>query len=550
MTSIAQDRERRAASRGGPSTRTRGVFASYLRQELRSPASAVASFSTMLVEDAAGLADEGFRADLDKIHGAAHELLARVDALLDPKGTGAAPVTGDETFASSVRHELRTPLNHVIGYGEMLAEDAPGLGCERFLPDLERLLAAARRMLGQLEDVLALPRLEAQPGAAPTPWGLSIGHVAAALAPLADPARGARAAPGKVLVVDDNEMNREVLVRRLERQGHAVAAAVDGEEALARLAAADFDLVLLDMLMPRLNGYEVLERMKASERLRELPVIMITALDETASVARCLEMGAEDYLTKPFSPVVLDARVGACLEKKHLRDREVLHLRQIEEEKQRTERLLRVILPEEIIHELRETRRVRCRRHADVAVLFADVVGFTSYCDRHDADELVAALQQLVEGFEEIAERHGLEKIKTIGDAFMATAGLLERSDNPVLACVTAGLEMVPWCASLPAGWQVRVGIHCGEVIAGVVGHKKYQFDVWGDTVNTASRVESNGVPGAVSLSAEAWQQVSHLCRGRSRGRMPIKGKGEMELFVVEGVSRAEGRPATRREQP
>jgi class 3 adenylate cyclase len=107
---------------------------------------------------------------------------------------------------------------------------------------------------------------------------------------------------------------------------------------------------------------------------------------------------------------------------------------------------------------------------------------------------------------------------------------------NPVLPCVRAALEMVEWCGSLAAGWQVRVGIRAGEVIAGVVGHKKYQFDVWGDTVNTASRVESNGLPGAVCLSPEAWGRVSQLCRGRSRGEVGLKGKGEMEIFVVEGL--------------
>ncbi len=525
------------ASPGGsnPGTRTRSVFVANLRQELRSPASAVLSFSVMLLEDAASLADESFRADLGKIHGAAQELLTRVDALLEARGPGAVPAAG-ASLAATVRHELRTPLNHIIGYGEMLAEDAPGLGHERFLPDLDRLLAAARRMLGQIEEVVALPGLESHEGAEAATGGLSIGDVAAALRPLQGRSRAAGSRPGRVLVVDDNLMNRQVLARRLERQGHTVATAEDGEEALERLAAADFDLVLLDMLMPRLPGHEVLDRMKRSERLRELPVIMITALDETASIARCLELGAEDYLTKPFIPAVLDARVGACLEKKHLRDREVLYLRQIEDEKQRTERLLRVILPEEIIHELRETHGVRCRRHPDVAVLFADVVGFTSYCHGRDADELVAALQQLVEGFEEIAERQGLEKIKTIGDAFMATAGLLVPVENPVLSSVRAGLEMVEWCRNLSSAWQVRVGIHCGEVIAGVVGHKKYQFDVWGDTVNTASRVESNGVSGRVSLSAEAWQRVSSVCQGTSRGNVMVKGKGEMELFLVEGL--------------
>src|SRR5687767_1628561 len=125
---------------------------------------------------------------------------------------------------------------------------------------------------------------------------------------------------GRLLVVDDNEMNRDMLSRRLERQGHAVTMAENGRQALERIRAEPFDLVLLDIMMPELNGYEVLEQLKNDGDLRHIPVIMISAVDELDSVVRCIELGAEDYLSKPFSPVLLKARIGACLEKKQLRD--------------------------------------------------------------------------------------------------------------------------------------------------------------------------------------------------------------------------------------
>jgi class 3 adenylate cyclase len=266
-----------------------------------------------------------------------------------------------------------------------------------------------------------------------------------------------------------------------------------------------------------------------------VPVILVTALGEVESVVRCLEAGAEDYVTKPFDPVILEARIGAALERKRLRDREALHLARIEEEQQRADKLLRVILPGVVVEELQARSRVAPRRREEVAVLFTDVVGFTTYCDRHDPDRVMQGLQEMVEMFEECAERHGLEKIKTIGDAFMAAAGLLEPVDDPVLACVRCGLDMVAGTGNLASGWTVRVGIHHGEVMAGIVGHKKFLYDVWGDTVNTASRVESNGLPGKVCVSKEAWQKVEGKCRGRSRGMVEVKGKGAMELFVVVG---------------
>ena len=340
---------------------------------------------------------------------------------------------------------------------------------------------------------------------------------------------------GRLLVVDDNEMNRDMLSRRLERQGHAVIMAENGRQALEKIRSEPFDLVLLDIMMPELNGYEVLEQMKNDDGLRHIPVIMISAVDELDSVVRCIELGAEDYLSKPFSPVLLKARISACLEKKQLRDQEQAARLQIETEKKRADDLLHVILPDVVVEELKATNAVKPRRHERVAVMFCDIVEFTKYCDGREPEDVVAHLQELVEIFEELAFRYGLEKIKTIGDAFMTTSGLLKPVENPVLDCVKCGLEMVARAPTLPAHWEVRVGIHVGPVIAGVVGHRQYLFDVWGDTVNTAQRIEAFGLPNAVSVSGAAWKEIDSVCRGESRGLVEVKGKGELEIFRVDG---------------
>src|SRR5207237_9805666 len=159
-------------------------------------------------------------------------------------------------------------------------------------------------------------------------------------------------------------------------------------------------------------------------------------LGEPSVVAHCIRRGVEEYVAKPFNPVLLKARIGACLEKKRFRDRETLYLRQIEQEKKRSDELLHVILPGPIVDELKTTNEVRPRDCENVAVLFADLVGFTSYCDKHSAQEVVEPLQKLVEAWENCALEHGVEKIKTIGDAFMAASGLLLTQENPVLNCV------------------------------------------------------------------------------------------------------------------
>jgi class 3 adenylate cyclase len=363
-------------------------------------------------------------------------------------------------------------------------------------------------------------------------------EVVASIRPLEEVTPEAPVAAGAfLLVVDDNEVNRDILARRLARQGYAVTTAEHGRAALARLAERPYDLVLLDVMMPELNGYQVLQRMKADRSLRHIPVIMISALDEVDSVVRCIELGAEDYLPKPFNPVLLRARLEACLEKKLLRDREVTYLRQIEVEKRRADALLHVILPDPVVEELKATNRVAPRHYDDVAVLFCDVVGFTPYCSGRPPEEVVEHLQRLVEAYETLALGHGLQKIKTIGDCFMATAGLLTPLPNPALACVRAGLEMVETAQRLPPGWAVRVGIHVGPVTAGVVGHRQYLFDIWGDTVNTAARIESHGAPGAVNVSEQAWARVAAHCRGRSLGQVEVKGKGPLAFFRVDGLS-------------
>ena len=246
-----------------------------------------------------------------------------------------------------LRHELRTPLNQIIGYSELLIDEAGDLGQDGLVPDLKKIHAAGNRLLVLVNGMVDGPAAVSAAVAAAPPEET----------PPPDEVDGGVAAldRGELLVVDDNEANRDILARRLERQGYSVTVAEDGARALDLLADRPFDLILLDILMPGLDGYQVLARLKASEALRHIPVIMISALDELASVVRCIEMGAEDYLPKPFNPVLLRARIGACLEKKRLRDREVLLYDELQENYKKLKELerLRDDLTHMVVHDLR-----------------------------------------------------------------------------------------------------------------------------------------------------------------------------------------------------
>jgi CheY-like chemotaxis protein/class 3 adenylate cyclase len=496
-----------------------------LRHDLRTPINHIVGYSELLLED---LAESDLGPDLERVHAAGRELLALVDENLGPDQLASAE-TNLEANLVRLREAVRTPLTTVVGYADLLLEEASEQGAAELLGDLQRIRAAGQQLLARLEAAaIALPA-RAEPALAGPAPGETIPAPAAPIRLPVDQAAG------RVLVVDDDPANRDLLSRRLQRLGHSVGLAEDGRAALAMLQQQPFDVVLLDLVMPGWDGFETLRRLRADPKLRNLPVIMLSAHDEVASAVRCIELGAEDYLPKPCDHVLLQARLGACLEQKRLRDREREHLHLIDTERQRADGLLRVILPEEVVDELKATDRVRPRRFDRVAVMFGDIVGFTSYCDQREPDEVIPHLQALVEACEEISQRHGLQKIKTIGDSFMAAAGLLRPTANPALSCVQAGAEMLAVTNRIAASWELRVGIHVGPVVAGVLGRRQYLFDLFGDTVNTAARIESHGEPGTITLSAAAWQHVAPHCLGAALGAVEVKGKGSLEMFRFEG---------------
>jgi serine phosphatase RsbU (regulator of sigma subunit) len=237
---------------------------------------------------------------------------------------------------ANIRHKLRTPLNHIIGYSEMLLEEAGEQQLESFVADLNKIQSAGQQLLRMINDPLdpvlfqAAPTRPASKTADPSALFSDI-EPRKRLSTSDDDSRAHRPS-SRLLVVDDNEANRDMLARRLSHEGYRVETAEHGRKALEMIKSQPVDLVLLDVMMPEMNGYEVLEQLKADSTLRDIPVIMISALDEIESVVRCIEMGAEDYLSKPFNPVLLRARVTACLEKKRLRDVERLYAQSMEKE--------------------------------------------------------------------------------------------------------------------------------------------------------------------------------------------------------------------------
>lgn len=304
----------------------RMAFLRTVRHDMRTPVNHVIGYSEMLLEAVAEQGAQSFVADLQRIHRAGYELLELIDAGLEPLRNDVRKID-----MALLRHEFRTPVNHIIGYSEMLLEEAIDAGHDALLPDLQRIHGAGHELLELINESLTNISIDnAAPGDDLPLMPANLESLLATAQSLLErtPAHGL-AERGELLVVDDNELNRDMLSRRLQRLGYRVFSVESGAQALAMVGLLAFDLILLDIMMPEMDGYQVLRRLKADAHTRDIPVIVLSALDEIDSVVRCIKMGAEDHLPKPFDPVLLRARIGACLEKKRLRDQEVLYLQQV-----------------------------------------------------------------------------------------------------------------------------------------------------------------------------------------------------------------------------
>lgn len=506
-----------------------------IRHDLRTPASHILGYTEMLQEQAAERGRPQFLPDLQRIHAAGAQLVDLIREELAPDRLAGGRIDLRQLHAG-----LRTPLNHVTGYSEMLMELAEHEGATEFLSDLEKIHGAAGVFLRLLPELLTAEVLSAAEQAKPavTP---AAHPDALALARPSTPQTTATEASlgGNLLVVDDDPGNRELLARRLRQQGFAVETAENGAAALVRLNEKPFDLVLLDMLMPPFDGDQVLARLKADPALRHLPVIMLSALDEMDSVVRCILMGAEDYLAKPFNAVLLRARIGACLEKSRLRQQEAAYLAALETERHKSESLLLNVLPRPIADRLKRGETTIVDSLPEVTVLFADLVGFTALAAQVESVAVVRLLDDIFSAFDGLAEAQGLEKIKTIGDAYMVVGGLPTPRADHAEAVAEVALNMVDAIernfAAVRPPIRIRVGISTGPVIAGIIGRHKFNYDLWGDTVNTASRMESHSLPGRVQVAPATYERLRDKYVFECRGETEIKGKGRMTTWFLTG---------------
>lgn len=326
-----------------------------------------------------------------------------------------------------------------------------------------------------------------------------------------------------ILLVDDVPDNL-VILRGLLGEKYQIKIATRGEKCLELAHRTPRpDLILLDIMMPGMDGYEVCRRLKADPATAGIPVIFVTAMGEAANEVKGFELGALDYITKPFHPSVVRARVQTHLE--------------LQMERRRTERLLENVLPRKVIENLKKGGVSKPELFDPVTIMFTDLVGFTPAALTIPPQQLIGELTNLFTALDCIVAREGAERIKTIGDAYLAVCGMPAPNPDQADIMIRVALEFLAFLHEYNrdhnTDWKIRVGLHTGPVVGGIVGRTRYLYDIFGDAVNTASRVQTAGQPMRVMLSADTRRLVKGDYAFFDHGEVELKGKGPTHLFSL-----------------
>jgi adenylate cyclase len=329
----------------------------------------------------------------------------------------------------------------------------------------------------------------------------------------------------RILIVEDTPANIQTLTATLKERGYQISVATNGRQALDIVGKVRPDLILLDVMMPEMDGFETCRRLKASEQWRQIPVIFLTAKTDTADIVKGFELGAVDYVAKPFNAHELLARVNTHLT--------------IDRLHRENERLLLNILPAPIAERLKSGDEHIADKFAEVTVLFADIVEFTKLAASMAAPSLVEWLNDLFTRFDLAANELGIEKIKTIGDAYMAVCGLPEVCEDHSERVLQLAQRLIriarEFSAERGTSLHLRIGVNAGPVVAGIIGRRKFIYDLWGDTVNVASRMESHGVADAIQVTRPVFERLHDRYSFEARGSIEVKGKGQVEAWLLRG---------------
>jgi class 3 adenylate cyclase len=336
---------------------------------------------------------------------------------------------------------------------------------------------------------------------------------------------------GFVLVVDDEEQNRSLLRDPLEARGYEIAEAENGLQALQKVAGRPPDVILLDLMMPKMDGFEVCRRLKNDLKTAHIPILIVTALSERKERLMGIEAGANDFLNKPIDIQDLILRVGNAVYAKHLHD-------QLQVEQEKSERLLLNILPKPIAERMKKGEINIADSYPDVTVLLADLIGFTTLSAHIGPEQIVQLLNEIFSAFDLLAEKHGLEKIKTIGDAYMVAGGIAfprpDHAEASAELAINMQEEIQRFNQQYNTSVRLCIGICTGPVVAGVIGRGRFAYDLWGETVNLAYRLESTGEAGKIQIAESTYERLKHKYQFEPKHSIDVKGHGHLSAYWLD----------------
>lgn len=334
----------------------------------------------------------------------------------------------------------------------------------------------------------------------------------------------------KILIVDDITENIQVVANVLRDEGYNLSYARNGKTALERVEQTDFDLILLDVMMPEMDGFEVCDKLKANNKTSEIPIIFLTGKADNKSIVEGFKHGGVDYITKPFNADELKVRVQIHISLRNAYEK-------LDTESKKNEELLRNILPEYAINSLQHDGVVHAKTYEHVTIMFTDFSGFTKITADIDPKILIGELNIIFTAFDDIMEKYNCERIKTIGDAYMAVGGLA-KDCNGAQNIVLAAKEIIKYLecfkGNITDKWDIRIGINSGKVTGGIVGVKKYAFDYFGETVNLASRMEKLSGVNRINISENTREIIKDLYKFEDRGLIEVKGFGPTQMYFVK----------------
>jgi len=340
-----------------------------------------------------------------------------------------------------------------------------------------------------------------------------------------------------ILIVEDSEINQKLLKKILIGQNYTVLVTESGEEALKLLKQETPDLIVLDIMLPGMNGFTVCECLKRDSRISDIPVIFISALNSTEDKVGGFEVGGVDYITKPFDSAEVLARICTHLRLHHLQSSLEEKNKQLDAEKCKSESLLCNVLPKSVSVELLETGKCSPQLFKEATVCFVDIIDFTSASSELAPEILLHELNEIFTTFDRISLENECEKMKTIGDAYLFVCGVPENNSNHAQNVARAALDMIRFLKqrnrTAEHSWQLRVGMHSGPLVGGVVGTEKYLYDIFGDTVNIAARMEEMARPMQVNVSKVSFDLLKDKFLFTDGRDVEIKGKGRQTIYTL-----------------